>query len=59
MSQAVAYNGFLFLAGQVADDTTADVPGQTPFGIRPAGLSGVGCRYTQTASIQPFRKGSV
>ncbi len=29
MSQAVAWNGFVFLAGQVADDTTADVRGQT------------------------------
>ncbi len=29
MSQAVACNGFVFLAGQVADDTKADVAGQT------------------------------
>lgn len=29
MSQAVVANGFVFLAGQVADDTTADVAGQT------------------------------
>jgi enamine deaminase RidA (YjgF/YER057c/UK114 family) len=29
MSQAVAYNGFVFLAGQVADDTKLDVAGQT------------------------------
>lgn len=29
MSQAVAANGFVFLAGQVADDTQADVAGQT------------------------------
>jgi len=29
MSQAVTYNGFVFLAGQVADDTSADVAGQT------------------------------
>ena len=29
MSAAVVYNGFVFLAGQVADDTNADVPGQT------------------------------
>ncbi|HVL55514.1 MAG TPA: RidA family protein [Burkholderiaceae bacterium] len=29
MSQAVVCNGFVFLAGQVADDTSADVAGQT------------------------------
>jgi len=29
MSQAVVANGFVFLAGQVADDTGADVAGQT------------------------------
>lgn len=29
MSAAVVHNGFVFLAGQVADDTSADVPGQT------------------------------
>lgn len=29
MSQSVVYNGFAFLAGQVADDTSADVKGQT------------------------------
>ena len=29
MSGAVAAGGFLFTAGQVADDTSADVPGQT------------------------------
>ena len=29
MSQAVVYNGMAYLAGQVADDTTADVTGQT------------------------------
>jgi enamine deaminase RidA (YjgF/YER057c/UK114 family) len=29
MSQAVAYGGFAFLAGQVADDTGQDVKGQT------------------------------
>lgn len=29
MSQAVAYGNFAFLAGQVADDTTLDVKGQT------------------------------
>jgi enamine deaminase RidA (YjgF/YER057c/UK114 family) len=29
MSQAVVYGGFGFLAGQVADDTNADVKGQT------------------------------
>ncbi|QSN64307.1 MULTISPECIES: RidA family protein [unclassified Caballeronia] len=29
MSQAVVHNGFGFLAGQVADDTSADVKGQT------------------------------
>jgi len=29
MSQAVVYNGFVFLAGQVADDTSLDVAGQT------------------------------
>jgi enamine deaminase RidA (YjgF/YER057c/UK114 family) len=29
MSQAVVCNGFAFLAGQVADDTSQDVKGQT------------------------------
>jgi enamine deaminase RidA (YjgF/YER057c/UK114 family) len=29
MSQAVVAGGFVFLAGQVADDTSADVTGQT------------------------------
>jgi enamine deaminase RidA (YjgF/YER057c/UK114 family) len=29
MSQAVVANGFVFLAGQVATDTSADVEGQT------------------------------
>ena len=29
MSQAVVYGGFAFLAGQVADDTSQDVKGQT------------------------------
>ncbi len=29
MSGAVKANGFVFLAGQVADDTSLDVPGQT------------------------------
>lgn len=29
MSQAVVANGFVFLAGQVADDTAANVAGQT------------------------------
>ncbi len=29
MSQAVVHAGFAFLAGQVADDTTQDVKGQT------------------------------
>lgn len=29
MSQAVVANGFVFLAGQVADDTSASVAGQT------------------------------
>ena len=29
MSQAVVANGFVFLAGQVANDTSADVEGQT------------------------------
>lgn len=29
MSQAVVHGGFAFLAGQVADDTSADVKGQT------------------------------
>lgn len=29
MSAAVSAGGLLFLAGQVADDTSADVPGQT------------------------------
>lgn len=29
MSQAVVCNGFVFLSGQVADDTNADVAGQT------------------------------
>ena len=29
MSQAVIANGFVFLAGQVADDTSANVAGQT------------------------------
>jgi enamine deaminase RidA (YjgF/YER057c/UK114 family) len=29
MSMAVVHNGFGFLAGQVADDTNADVKGQT------------------------------
>ena len=29
MSQAVVANGFVFLAGQVADDTSANVAGQT------------------------------
>jgi len=29
MSQAVIYGGFAFLAGQVADDTSQDVKGQT------------------------------
>jgi enamine deaminase RidA (YjgF/YER057c/UK114 family) len=29
MSQAVVHNGFGFLAGQVADDPSADVKGQT------------------------------
>lgn len=29
MSQAVVANGFIFLAGQVATDTAADVAGQT------------------------------
>lgn len=29
MSAAVVCNGFVFLSGQVADDTTADVAGQT------------------------------
>ncbi|MGJ7505664.1 RidA family protein [Variovorax sp. ZT5P49] len=29
MSQTVIANGFIFLAGQVAGDTTADVAGQT------------------------------
>jgi enamine deaminase RidA (YjgF/YER057c/UK114 family) len=29
MSQAVVANGFVFLAGQVAGDTSADVEGQT------------------------------
>jgi enamine deaminase RidA (YjgF/YER057c/UK114 family) len=29
MSQAVVANGFVFLAGQVATDTSADVAGQT------------------------------
>jgi enamine deaminase RidA (YjgF/YER057c/UK114 family) len=29
MSQAVAYNGIVYLAGQVAADTTTDVKGQT------------------------------
>lgn len=29
MSQAVTYNGFVFLSGQVASDTNADVAGQT------------------------------
>jgi enamine deaminase RidA (YjgF/YER057c/UK114 family) len=29
MSQAVAHGGFVFLAGQVADDTSQDVKGQT------------------------------
>jgi enamine deaminase RidA (YjgF/YER057c/UK114 family) len=29
MSQAVVANGFVFLAGQVAADPSADVPGQT------------------------------
>jgi enamine deaminase RidA (YjgF/YER057c/UK114 family) len=29
MSQAVVHGGFAFLAGQVADDTTQDVKGQT------------------------------
>ncbi len=29
MSAAVECNGFLFLSGQVADDTSADVAGQT------------------------------
>lgn len=29
MSQAVVSNGLVFLAGQVADDTKKDVPGQT------------------------------
>jgi enamine deaminase RidA (YjgF/YER057c/UK114 family) len=29
MSQAVACNGMVFLAGQVADDTSLDVTGQT------------------------------
>ena len=29
MSGAVSYNGFVFLSGQVADDTGADVAGQT------------------------------
>ena len=29
MSQAVVHNGFAFLAGQVADDTSLDVKGQT------------------------------
>lgn len=28
MSQAVVYNGFVFLAGQVADDTNQNVKGQ-------------------------------
>jgi enamine deaminase RidA (YjgF/YER057c/UK114 family) len=29
MSQAVVHSGLVFLAGQVADDTSADVAGQT------------------------------
>lgn len=29
MSGAVAHNGFVFVSGQVADDTDADVAGQT------------------------------
>lgn len=29
MSAAVVHNGFVFLSGQVADDTQADVAGQT------------------------------
>lgn len=29
MSAAVSYNGFVFVSGQVADDTAADVVGQT------------------------------
>ena len=29
MSQAVVHGGFVFLAGQVADDTSQDVKGQT------------------------------
>jgi enamine deaminase RidA (YjgF/YER057c/UK114 family) len=29
MSAAVVHNGFVFVSGQVADDTNADVPGQT------------------------------
>ncbi len=29
MNQAVVYGGFAFLAGQVADDTSQDVKGQT------------------------------
>ncbi len=29
MSGAVAYNGFVFVSGQVADDTSANVAGQT------------------------------
>ncbi|AOJ91578.1 hypothetical protein WK22_00870 [Burkholderia multivorans] len=29
MSMAVVYNGFVFVAGQVADDPTQDVKGQT------------------------------
>lgn len=29
MSQAVVYNGIVFLAGQVAENTSADVKGQT------------------------------
>lgn len=29
MSEAVVYNGMVFIAGQVADDTTQDITGQT------------------------------
>lgn len=29
LSHAVVHNGFVFVAGQVADDTSADVQGQT------------------------------
>jgi enamine deaminase RidA (YjgF/YER057c/UK114 family) len=29
ISQAVVYGGFVFMAGQVADDTSLDVKGQT------------------------------